>query len=76
MILIRQILTFKINWWIHAILILLFLFLIPRSKHLHLVLSPINIFFKSFDNPNHRAVPIDMEGDEEELEKLLTEWVN
>ena len=65
-------LIFKINWWIHAILILLFLFLIPRSKHLHLVLSPINIFFKSFDTPNHRAVPIDMEGDEEELEKLLT----
>ena len=36
------VLTFKINWWIHAILILAFLFLIPRSKHLHLVLSPIN----------------------------------
>tara|TARA_Y100001970_G_scaffold31323_1_gene38882 strand:+ start:17158 stop:19014 length:1857 start_codon:yes stop_codon:yes gene_type:complete len=63
---------FKVNWWIHAILILAFLFLIPRSKHLHLVLSPINIFFKSFENPNHRAVPIDMEGDEEELEKLLS----
>ena len=62
---------FKTNWWIHAVLILAFLFLIPRSKHLHLVLSPINIFFKSFEHPNHRAVPIDMEGDEEELEKLL-----
>ena len=33
----------KINWWIHAILILGFLILIPKSKHLHLVLSPINI---------------------------------
>ena len=66
-----EIITFKINWWIHAILILGFLFLIPRSKHLHLVLSPINIFFKSFEMPNHRAVPIDMEGDEEKLENLL-----
>ena len=65
-------LTFKINWWIHAILILGFLFLIPRSKHLHLVLSPVNIFFKSFISPNHRAVPIDMEADEEELENLLS----
>ena len=64
--------TFKINWWIHASLILAFLFLIPRSKHLHLVLAPINIFFKSFNLPNHSAVPIDMEGDEEELEKLLS----
>ena len=66
-----EITIFKINWWIHAILILGFLFLIPRSKHLHLVLSPINIFFKSFEMPNHRAVPIDMEGDEEKLENLL-----
>ena len=66
------VLTFKINWWIHALLILAFLFLIPRSKHLHLVLSPVNIFFKSFNLPNHRPIPIDMEGDEEELETLLS----
>ena len=57
----HEIITFKINWFIHAILILCFLFLIPRSKHLHLVLSPINIFFKSFEMPNHRPIPIDME---------------
>ena len=67
-----SVVTFKINWWIHATLILAFLFLIPRSKHLHLVLSPVNIFFKSFDTPNHRPIPIDMEGDEEELENLLS----
>jgi len=65
-------LIFKINWWIHAVLILGFLFLIPRSKHLHLVLSPINIFFKSFNMPDHTPVPIDMEGSEEELESLLS----
>ena len=35
----------KVNWWIHSIVILAFLFLIPRSKHLHLVLGPFNIFF-------------------------------
>jgi Fe-S oxidoreductase len=61
----------KINWWIHAILILGFLILIPKSKHLHLVLSPINIFFKPIISPSHDPVPIDMEGDEEELEELL-----
>tara|TARA_B100000579_G_scaffold362834_1_gene321130 strand:+ start:973 stop:2823 length:1851 start_codon:yes stop_codon:yes gene_type:complete len=61
----------KVNWWIHAILILGFLILIPRSKHLHLVLSPINIFFKPILSPSHKPVPIDMEGDEEELEDLL-----
>ena len=65
-------LSLKINWWIHALLILGFLVLIPRSKHLHLVLSPINIFFKPLNMPNHNPIPIDMEGDEEELENLLS----
>ena len=64
-------LAYKSIWWTHAILILAFLVLIPRSKHLHLVLAPINIFFKPFINPDHRPVPIDMEGDESELEALL-----
>ena len=64
-------LAMKINWWIHAILILGFLILIPRSKHLHLVLSPINIFFKPILSPSHKPIPIDMEADEEELENLL-----
>lgn len=37
----------RINWWIHAIVILVFLALIPASKHFHLVLSPITVFLKS-----------------------------
>ncbi len=53
--------TYKIVWWLHAILILAFLILIPKSKHLHLVLSPFNIFFKPLTNPDHRPVPIDMD---------------
>src|ERR1700761_3352663 len=31
-------------WWAHALCILVFLPLIPHTKHLHLVLSPIKIF--------------------------------
>ena len=37
----------RINWWIHALVILAFLALIPASKHFHLVLSPITVFLKS-----------------------------
>ena len=37
----------RINWWVHAIVILVFMALIPASKHLHLVLSPITVFLKS-----------------------------
>ena len=67
-----SILLYKFVWWLHGLLILGFLILIPKSKHLHLVLSLVNIFFKSFETPNHRPIPIDMEGDEEELENLLS----
>ena len=66
-------LVWKMNWWIHSILILAFLFLIPRSKHLHLVLAPFNIFFRSFDQPDHTPVHIDLEGDEDELDAMLND---
>lgn len=36
-----------VNWWLHAVIILVFLALIPNSKHFHLVLSPVTIFLKS-----------------------------
>jgi Fe-S oxidoreductase len=36
----------KALWWTHTLTLLLFLPLIPHTKHLHLVLSPITILFK------------------------------
>ena len=39
----------RVNWWVHAVVILGFLALIPASKHLHLVLSPITVFLKSLE---------------------------
>jgi Fe-S oxidoreductase len=38
--------TLKILWWTHTLALLIFLPLIPHTKHLHLVLSPITIFLK------------------------------
>jgi len=35
-----------INWWLHTLTILIFLPLIPHTKHLHLLLSPITIFLR------------------------------
>jgi len=64
--------VWKINWWSHSLVILAFMVLIPRSKHLHLVLAPINIFFRPFSQPDHRPVHIDLEGDEDELDAMLT----
>ncbi len=36
----------KANWWLHTASLLIFLPLIPHTKHLHLVLSPFAIFAK------------------------------
>ena len=63
----------KINWWLHSGVIGGFLFLIPKSKHMHLVLSPFNIFLRPFEVPNHPPIPIDLEASEEELDELLLE---
>lgn len=37
----------QVNWWVHALIILTFLVLVPGSKHLHLILSPATVFLKS-----------------------------
>ncbi len=37
----------KVNWWLHAVLILIFPALILRSKHFHLLLSPFDIFYRT-----------------------------
>jgi Fe-S oxidoreductase len=38
--------TAKILWWLHTLSLLVFLPLIPHTKHLHLVLSPLTVFLK------------------------------
>jgi Fe-S oxidoreductase len=34
------------TWWIHTLVLLAFLPIVPGTKHLHLVLSPLTIFLK------------------------------
>src|ERR1700733_11212448 len=36
----------KALWWTHTLALLVFLPLIPHTKHLHLVLSPLTVFLK------------------------------
>jgi len=58
----------RINWWVHAVVILAFLALIPSSKHFHLVLSPITVFLRS---PVLGNVPnLDFEKEEVGLETV------
>ncbi len=51
----------RVLWWIHALTILAFLPLIPHTKHLHLVLSPLTIFL---DRQGFSHIP-PLSGDED-----------
>jgi Fe-S oxidoreductase len=48
-------------WWAHTLVILVFLPLIPQTKHLHLILSPVSVFLK---RPGFSRIP-PLEGDED-----------
>lgn len=37
-------LTTRVLWWIHSLALFVFLPIIPHTKHLHLVLSPVTVF--------------------------------
>jgi len=52
--------VYKWVWWLHYAIILGFMVYIPRSKHLHILLSPFNVFFKSL-GPKGALKPIDLE---------------
>jgi Fe-S oxidoreductase len=61
-------LAWTVNWWVHMLVILAFLALIPASKHFHLVVSPITVFLKS---PELGNLPnLDFEKEQVGLETL------
>lgn len=39
--------AWKVNWWLHTVSFFSLLVVIPKSKHLHLLLSPVTIFLRS-----------------------------
>ena len=34
----------RVNWWVHTLALFAFIPLIPHTKHLHLLLSPVTVF--------------------------------
>lgn len=40
------------SWWVHAVVLLLFMNLLPRSKHMHILTAIPNCYFRSLDKPN------------------------
>jgi len=39
-------------WWVHAVVLLLFMNFLPRSKHMHILTAIPNCFFRSLEQPN------------------------
>jgi len=39
-------------WWLHAVVLLAFLFFLPASKHMHVLTAIPNCFFRSLERPN------------------------
>jgi Fe-S oxidoreductase len=54
--------AWKTNWWAHTASFFALLVVIPISKHLHLVLAPVTIFFRSETTSATRALRV--EGDD------------
>jgi Fe-S oxidoreductase len=44
----NDIIWYRIFWWAHILTVLGFLIYLPRSKHLHLMATPFNVFFQNY----------------------------
>jgi Fe-S oxidoreductase len=43
-----SVIAYRSFWWLHMLTVLGFLIYLPRSKHLHLLATPFNVFFRSY----------------------------
>ena len=41
-----------VAWWVHAVVLLLFMNFLPRSKHMHILTAIPNCYFRSIEKPN------------------------
>ena len=53
--------AWRVDWWLHTATLLVFLPLIPHTKHLHLLFSPVTVFLK---RQGFSRIP-PLEGDED-----------
>ena len=52
--------THVVFWWAHNLTVLAFLTYLPRSKHLHIITSPLNVLFRS-SRPRGQLSYVDVE---------------
>jgi len=45
----------QVSWWVHAMVLLLFINFLPRSKHMHILTAIPNCYFQSLEKPNTQS---------------------
>lgn len=60
----------QVNWWSHAMLVLVFLNYLPYSKHLHVITSLPNTYFSNTSGPGQVGVMRFMDLEAEGLEQF------
>ena len=60
-----SIVGFYFFWWVHLLVLLVFLVYIPQSKHAHLIAAPANVYLYRLDKPG-KLRPIDFEDETQE----------
>ncbi len=53
-----------ILWWIHVVLLLAFLVYIPISKHMHLIMCPVNEWLRNLKPRGAQIVALDLENED------------
>jgi len=61
----------ELCWWLHYLMIFAFLFIIPNTKHLHLVFAPFNVFLQS-SGPKGALKPVLNPGEEQQTCGVFT----
>ena len=59
---------YAVNWWLHALLLLVFANYLPYSKHLHVLTSLINTFFSNTSGPGPKGAMKLMDLEAEDVE--------
>ncbi|MBP7148651.1 MAG: (Fe-S)-binding protein [Acidobacteria bacterium] len=61
----------RANWWLHALIILVFPLLILRSKHFHIVMAPVAIYLRTHTLGEYLPLELDLEKMEGEADVSL-----
>ncbi len=59
-------LIYEIFWWMHILIILVFLNFLPYSKHLHVITSIPNVFFANLESVRNTLKPLNFEDENAE----------